>query len=116
MLAITTFGFLFCEIYFIKVIGVGISIAVILDASIIRMVLVPASIKLFGEYNFYNPAPLKVLVAWVGLQDTEEFAESLSDEERLAAAALLAQHLPLAVKEKEGEKEKEKEGEGGVEC
>lgn len=93
MLAITTFAFLFCKIYFIKVIGVGIAIAVVLDASIIRMVLVPASIKLFGQYNFYCPEMLRTVVTFVGLKDSEEQLDSLEVEEERALAALIPQKV-----------------------
>ena len=68
----------------------GIAIAVLLDATIIRMVLVPASIKLFGEYNFYCPEVLRKVVAAVGMKETEEFTDSLEKEEELAIAALLS--------------------------
>lgn len=71
MLAITTFAFYFCKIYFIKVIGAGIAIAVVLGASIIRIVLVPGLIKLLLP---------RVATA------SEEFAESLELEEELAIA------------------------------
>jgi len=87
MLAITTFAFLVCKIYFLKVIGVGIAIAVVLDASIVRMVLVPASIKLMGEYNFYCPKYIRWVVNTVGLKESDEFRECLEDEELMALQA-----------------------------
>ena len=87
MLATTTFAFLSCKIYFIKLIGVGIAIAVLLDA-----VLVPTSIKLFGEYNFYCPDVLRKVVAAVDMKETEEFADSLELEEDVAIAALTSKN------------------------
>jgi uncharacterized membrane protein YdfJ with MMPL/SSD domain len=71
MLATTTFAFIGCQVYFIKVIGVGIAMAVVLDSTIIRMLLVPATIVLFGTYNFYIPEPLGKLVDYMGFQETE---------------------------------------------
>jgi len=42
-------------------VGFGLAIAVILDATIIRMVLVPASMELLGDWNWYFPAWLEWL-------------------------------------------------------
>jgi uncharacterized membrane protein YdfJ with MMPL/SSD domain len=45
----------------IKQMGVGLAIAVILDATIIRGVLLPATMKLLGEWNWYLPRGLRWL-------------------------------------------------------
>ncbi|HQW51171.1 MAG TPA: MMPL family transporter, partial [Tepidiformaceae bacterium] len=42
-------------------VGFGLAVAVILDATIIRMVLVPASMELFGDWNWYFPRVLEWL-------------------------------------------------------
>jgi RND superfamily putative drug exporter len=42
-------------------VGFGLAVAVILDATIIRMVLVPASMELFGDWNWYFPGWLEWL-------------------------------------------------------
>ena len=39
----------------IKQLGVGLAIAVLLDATLIRGVLLPAAMKLLGEWNWYLP-------------------------------------------------------------
>ena len=41
--------------------GFGLAVAVILDATIIRMVLVPASMELLGDWNWYFPSWLEWL-------------------------------------------------------
>jgi RND superfamily putative drug exporter len=38
-----------------KQMGVGLAVAVLIDATIIRAVLLPASMKLLGERNWYLP-------------------------------------------------------------
>jgi uncharacterized membrane protein YdfJ with MMPL/SSD domain len=43
----------------IKMIGVGLAVAVALDATIVRLVLVPAAVVLMGRANWWMPAPLK---------------------------------------------------------
>ena len=45
----------------LKEFGVGLAVAVLIDATIIRAVLLPASMKLLGEWNWYLPRPLQWL-------------------------------------------------------
>jgi RND superfamily putative drug exporter len=42
-------------------VGFGLAVAIILDATIIRMVLVPASMELLGDWNWYFPSWLEWL-------------------------------------------------------
>jgi RND superfamily putative drug exporter len=42
----------------IKAIGIGMGIAVVLDATIVRALLVPATMRLLGRWNWWAPAPL----------------------------------------------------------
>ncbi|MFT7475909.1 MAG: RND superfamily putative drug exporter [Verrucomicrobiales bacterium] len=42
-----------------KVLGVGLAAAILIDASIVRMLFVPAAMKLMGEWNWWAPAPLR---------------------------------------------------------
>ena len=39
--------------------GIGLAVAVLLDATIVRVVLLPASMKLLGEWNWYMPSWLE---------------------------------------------------------
>lgn len=45
-------------IVFIKMIGVGMVIAILLDATVVRALLVPATMRLLGRWNWWAPAPL----------------------------------------------------------
>ncbi len=45
----------------IKQLGVGLSVAVLLDATVIRGVLLPATMKVLGEWNWYLPRWLQWL-------------------------------------------------------
>jgi RND superfamily putative drug exporter len=45
----------------LKQAGVGLAVAVLLDATVIRGVLLPASMKLLGERNWYLPRRLSWL-------------------------------------------------------
>jgi uncharacterized membrane protein YdfJ with MMPL/SSD domain len=46
---------------FFKQFGVGLAVAILLDATIVRAVLLPASMKLLGEWNWYLPSWLEWL-------------------------------------------------------
>jgi RND superfamily putative drug exporter len=49
-------GFAMGDTVSLQQVGFGMAVAVILDATIIRSVLVPASMQLLGEFNWYLPS------------------------------------------------------------
>jgi putative drug exporter of the RND superfamily len=53
----------------IEEIGLGLSVAVLVDATIVRCLLVPATMTLLGRWNWWAPGPLKRLHARVGLRE-----------------------------------------------
>jgi uncharacterized membrane protein YdfJ with MMPL/SSD domain len=55
----------------LKQAGVGLGVAVLLDATIVRAVLLPASMKLLGDWNWYLPRRLGWLPQ-IGLRETRE--------------------------------------------
>ena len=57
------------EVVIIKAIGIGLAIAVALDATIVRSLVVPAVMRLLGDLNWWAPRPLRRLHAWAGLSD-----------------------------------------------
>ena len=54
-------GFALGEMLMMQQIGFGLLVAILLDSTIIRIILVPASMKLLGEYNWYMPKWLEWL-------------------------------------------------------
>ncbi|WIM87616.1 MMPL family transporter [Candidatus Mycobacterium wuenschmannii] len=58
------------EVSFMRMIGVGLALAVIVDATLVRMVLVPAFMKLVGRWNWWAPRPLAKLHAAVGISES----------------------------------------------
>jgi RND superfamily putative drug exporter len=57
------------SIVFIKEVGVGIAVAVLIDATIIRALLVPSLMALLGDLNWWAPAPLRRLHERIGLSE-----------------------------------------------
>ena len=49
------------QFMFLKQFGVGLAVAVLIDATIVRAVLLPASMKLLGDWNWYLPRWLEWL-------------------------------------------------------
>ena len=75
---VTAAALLFCvaigafatsRIIFIKELGVGTAIAVAVDATLVRALLVPALMELLGRWNWWAPRPLRRLHARLGLRE-----------------------------------------------
>ncbi len=58
LLVAVMLGFASADMLLIKELGVGMAIAVIVDATIVRALLVPATMQLLGHYNWWAPGPL----------------------------------------------------------
>jgi RND superfamily putative drug exporter len=56
----------------IKSIGVGMAIAVLLDATIVRVLLVPATMRLLGHWNWWAPGPLQRFADRLGFDHVED--------------------------------------------
>jgi trehalose monomycolate/heme transporter len=72
MLVIVTGAFSASGITFIKLMGVGMIIALVVDATIIRVLLVPATMRLLGRANWWAPRPLRRLYARYGISEGGE--------------------------------------------
>jgi RND superfamily putative drug exporter len=63
LLAVVFAGFLVAGFVPVQAIGLGLVLAVGLDATIVRLILVPATMTLVGRYNWWAPGPLRRLNA-----------------------------------------------------
>jgi RND superfamily putative drug exporter len=72
LLAIVFIAFATSEVSFLKLFGVGTALAILVDATLIRALLVPAFMRLAGRANWWAPAPLRRLHARVGLREAPE--------------------------------------------
>lgn len=61
LLCIAIGAFATSQIVFVKQVGLGTAMAVMIDATIVRALLVPSLMKLLGERNWWAPAPLRRL-------------------------------------------------------
>ena len=62
-------GFAAGEVLAVKQLGVGLAIAVIVDATLVRTLLVPATMRLLGERNWWAPGPLRRFHERYGLHE-----------------------------------------------
>jgi len=70
LFAIAIGAFATSQIIFIKENGIGTALAVLIDASLIRALLVPSLMELLGDWNWWAPRPLRRLHARFGLSET----------------------------------------------
>jgi len=69
LFAVALGAFATSQIVFIKELGLGAAFAVLIDASIIRALLVPSLMELLGSANWWAPRPLRRLHDRIGLRE-----------------------------------------------
>ena len=69
LLSVSFFAFATSSVSMLQLFGFGAGLAVLIDATLIRGVLVPAVMRLLGPANFWAPAPLRKLHAKIGLSE-----------------------------------------------
>jgi trehalose monomycolate/heme transporter len=78
LLVVVIGAFATSGIVFIKMIGIGMVIAIVIDATLVRALLVPATMRLMGRWNWWAPAPLARFWSRHGFRETDE-GEALPD-------------------------------------
>ncbi|HYO03697.1 MAG TPA: MMPL family transporter, partial [Mycobacterium sp.] len=58
------------QVSFMRMFGVGLTVAVLVDATLVRMVLVPAFMHVLGRWNWWAPRPLARLHERIGLSES----------------------------------------------
>ncbi len=87
---VTVFGaFMLGDVVLMKVTGLGLAVAVALDATVVRMVLVPSTMELLGDRNWWLPGWLDRLLPHLDVEggapaDLDRELDDLLDEEELA--------------------------------
>jgi len=69
VLAVTFIAFSTSQVTFIKLMGLGLTIAILMDATLVRGVLVPAFMRLAGEANWWAPPFLRRVHQRFGLSE-----------------------------------------------
>ncbi|MFC5728261.1 MULTISPECIES: MMPL family transporter [Nocardioides] len=69
LIAISFFAFLVSSVSFIQFFGLGTGLAILIDATLVRGVLLPAGVRLLGERAWWAPRPLRALHRRFGLAE-----------------------------------------------
>jgi putative drug exporter of the RND superfamily len=85
LIVIVFLGFAAGELLTIKEVGLGMAIAVVLDATVVRMLLVPATMKLMGRWNWWAPPSLRRLHDRFGLVEPLPTPPRREDQERVGS-------------------------------
>ena len=86
LLLVVIGAFSLSGITFIKMIGVAMLIAIVVDATIVRILLVPATMRLLGRANWWAPGPLRRLYARYGIKEGDGDVAPEPAERELAGA------------------------------
>jgi putative drug exporter of the RND superfamily len=69
-IAVVFLAFGVSSVFFVKQIAIGMAVGVMIDATIVRALLVPSLMRLLGEWNWWAPAPLRRLQVRFGFSET----------------------------------------------
>jgi RND superfamily putative drug exporter len=100
LIAVVFLAFATGGVSFMKLFGVGLTLAVLLDAFVIRGTLVPAFMRLAGEWNWWAPGPLRRFHQRFGISehvDLDELDRLDEARERENAEADRTKSDPVAV-------------------
>jgi RND superfamily putative drug exporter len=82
LFAVAIGAFATSKLVFIKELGLGAALAVLIDASIVRALLVPSLMELLGSWNWWAPRPLRRLHDRIGLRESGPRAGPTPDPSR----------------------------------
>jgi putative drug exporter of the RND superfamily len=76
VMSISFAALLAAHVQFMRMFGLGLTLAVLVDATLVRMVLLPAFMHVLGRWNWWTPKPLVWLHDRIGLREGEKVTES----------------------------------------
>ncbi|GAA4865289.1 MMPL family transporter [Saccharopolyspora cebuensis] len=75
LLIVVTGAFAFSQVTIMRFVGIGMIFALALDATVVRMILVPAVLKLMGRSAWWAPGPLQRMQQKAGIHESEDQRE-----------------------------------------
>jgi len=69
-IAVVFIAFAVSSVFFVKQIAIGMAVGVMIDATVVRALLVPSLMRLLGEWNWWAPAPLRRLQLRLGFSES----------------------------------------------
>jgi RND superfamily putative drug exporter len=89
LMVIVFAGFAAGQMLMVKEMGIALAVAVAVDATLVRCLLVPATMSFFGEFNWWAPAPLKRLYRRYGLREHVELPPTARPARPAAGAGVV---------------------------
>ncbi len=99
LLAVTFIAFATSSVRFMQMFGVGTALAIVLDATLIRGVLVPAFMRVAGGANWWAPRPLRLLHDRLGLHEFQPAPPAATSEPLEATTALPVGDRPVVARQ-----------------
>jgi RND superfamily putative drug exporter len=85
MLGVVIGSFSVSSVTFTKMMGIGMVVALFVDATVVRLLLVPATMKLLGNANWWAPGPLRRVYDRFGFKEQTELPSPLQGTEPATA-------------------------------
>jgi putative drug exporter of the RND superfamily len=80
LMSISFAALITAHVAFMRMMGMGLTLAVLVDATLVRMVLVPAFMHVLGRVNWWAPPPLRQLHRRIGISKAEQPAQRRAQE------------------------------------
>jgi len=87
LMAISFAALIAAQVAFMRMFGLGLTLAVLADATLVRMMLVPAFMHVLGRWNWWAPKPLARLHERIGISETgDDDPPTVQRRDRVAAS------------------------------
>lgn len=83
LLIVVVGAFATSGIVMIKMVGVGMAVAIFIDATVVRMLLVPSTMRLLGRANWWAPRPLRRFYSAYGLKEGDAAVETVKESAKV---------------------------------
>ncbi|MEO3757712.1 MMPL family transporter [Mycobacterium sp. B14F4] len=88
LMSISFAALIAAQVAFMRMFGVGLTLAILVDATLVRMALVPAFMHLLGRWNWWAPKPLARLHERIGISESGDGEEPAPDRRERATASV----------------------------
>jgi RND superfamily putative drug exporter len=88
LMAISFAALIAAQVAFMRMFGVGLTLAVLADATLVRMLLVPAFMHVLGRWNWWAPKPLARLHERIGISESGDNDAPTAEERKRVAASV----------------------------
>jgi RND superfamily putative drug exporter len=88
LMSISFAALIAAKVAFMRMFGVGLTLAILADASLVRMLLVPAFMHVLGRWNWWSPKPLARLHQRIGFSESADDLIPPAERQKQAAVSV----------------------------